>query len=124
MKGKISTWTAVVLFVSAMALATAQATPAPQLTHKKTVEITGCLQQGPVAKEYLLTSNDGTTWGVTSADKNMYMNDYVGQTVTVTGDAVHPSARLKTVSSQENSPTINHHVRAMDVVVESASCKK
>jgi hypothetical protein len=124
MKGKVSIWAAVALFVGAMALASAQATPAPQATHNKTVEITGCFQQGPVAKEYLLLSNDGTTWGVTSADKNMYMNDYVGQTVTITGDTVHPSARLKTVASTQDSPTIQHYLRAMDVVVENTTCKK
>ena len=79
---------------------------------------------GSRCKRVSSASNDGSTWGVTSADKNMYMNDYVGQTVTVTGDAVHPSARLKTVASKQDSPTIQHYLRAMDVVVESTACNK
>ncbi len=123
MKRNISTWIAAIVFVGALSLASAQATTAPQATNK-VVEITGCLQQGPAAKEYILQSNDGSTWVVTSVDRNMYMNDYVGQTVTVSGDAVHPSARLRTVSAQQNAPKINHYLRARDVAVVSETCKK
>ena len=84
MKSKISTFTAVMLFVGALALVSAQATPAPEATHK-TIEVTGCLQQGPAAKEYVLQSNDGSAWGVVGVDNDMYLNDYVGQTVTLCG---------------------------------------
>ena len=123
MKRKIGTWMAAVVFVGACALGAAQATPAPQAMHK-TVEATGCLQQGPAPREYVLQGNDGNTWGVIGADKDMYMNDYVGQTVTIAGDAMHPSARLKAAASDPNSPAINHYVRAMDLAVDSESCQK
>jgi hypothetical protein len=53
-------------------------------------EVTGCLEQGSTAKEYLLKASDGTTWGINEAD--MLMNNYVDHTVTVSGDRVHPTA--------------------------------
>lgn len=123
MKRKVSTWIAVVVFVGAVALGCAQATPPSHAMHK-TIEITGCLQQGPVAKEYILLGNDGSAWGVTSADKDMYLNDYVGRTVTMAGDAVHPKSRLITVAGEQNSPPISQYIRAMDVAVDSENCKK
>ncbi len=122
MRRTISMWIAAIAFVSALALSSAQAAPAPEAMHK-TVEITGCLQQGPAAKEYVVRGNDGSEWGVTSADRDMYMNDYVGQTVTIAGDAMHPSARLRT-ENEHSSPAISHYVRAMDVAVDSESCSK
>jgi len=111
------------VFVGGFALGSSQATPPSNVMHK-TVEITGCLQQGPVAKEYVLLGNDGSAWGVTSADKDMYLNDYVGQTVTIAGDAVHPKSRLITVAGEHNSPPISRYVRAMSVAVDSENCKK
>ena len=105
-----------------LALGSAQAAPAPQAM-QKTVEVTGCLQQGPAAKEYVLLGNDGSTWGVISADKDMYMNDYVGETVTIVGDSMHPSARLKAAAAEQNQ-AIQHYARAMDVAVESETCQK
>jgi len=123
MKRKISLWTAALVFVGGMALESAQATPAPQAMHK-TVEITGCLQQGPAAKEYVLIGDDGNTWGLTSADRDMYLNDYVGETVTIAGDAVHPSARLRTAAAEQHSLTINRYMKAMDVAVDGETCQK
>ena len=123
MRSKMIIWTAAIVFMGGVALGSAQATTAPQTMHK-TIEVTGCLQQGPTAKEYMVRANDGDTWGVMSADKDMYLNNYVGKTVTLTGDSMHPTARLKTASAELNSPTINHYMRAMDVVVESETCQK
>lgn len=122
MKHKISTWIAAITFVGAVTAGSALAAPTPASSHK-TVEVTGCLQQGPAAKEYIVQGNDGTTWGVTSADRNMYMNDYVGQTVTIAGDTMHPNASLR-AENQHSSPAINHYVKAMDVAVDSESCSK
>ena len=122
MKRKSGTWIAAIVFLLVLALGSAQAETAQQTLHK-TVEITGCVQQGPAAKEYVLLGNDGSTWGVISAGKDMYMNDYVGETVTIVGDSMRPSARLK-AAAEQNSQGIQHYARAMDVAVESETCQK
>ena len=120
MKRKTGMWIAAIAFM--VVVGSVQAAPAPQAM-QKTVEVTGCLQQGPAAKEYVLLGNDDSTWGVISADKDMYMNDYVGETVTIVGDSMHPSARLKAAAA-EHSQAIQHYARAMDVAVESETCQK
>jgi hypothetical protein len=116
MKSTISIWTAAIMFVGTLGLSTAHATNAMHAVYKKPVEVTGCLQPGPVAKEYLIQASDGTIWGVNEAD--MYVNDYVGQTVTVVGDAIRPTADERTSGGAQ------HYLRAMDLVVESDSCRK
>jgi len=88
------------------------------------VELTGCLRQGPIAKEYLLLTDDGKTWAVTSADRDMYINYYVGQTVTVSGDVVHSTAAIKTLASENKSAAAHGHLRAMDLMVDSETCQK
>ena len=101
-----------VFLVSTLGLSTAYAAPSAT----EAIEITGCLEQGPVAKEYLLQASDGTTWGVNEAD--LRMNNYVGRRVTVAGDATHPTAAERTDGGAK------HYLRAMDIVVESESCSK
>jgi len=90
MKSIIRIWVAAVMFGSTLGVLGAHATNPSQAAYNKTVEVTGCLQQGPVAKEYLMRASDGTTWGVNEAD--MMINNYVDQTVTVVGDAARPTA--------------------------------
>ena len=116
MKSIISTWTATMIFVGALGLTSAHATNPSPATSKKPVEVTGCLQQGPVGKEYLIQTSDGTTWGVNEAD--LYVNHYVGQTVTVVGDVMRPTADERTSGGAQ------HYLRAMDLVVESENCQK
>jgi hypothetical protein len=116
MKNTVSKWTLAITFVGALGLASAYATPARSTKHKSPVEITGCLQPGPVSKEYLLEASDGTTWGINEAD--LMMNNYVGQTVTVAGDAIHPTA------SERKAGGAQHFLKAMDLVVDSESCQK
>ena len=48
----------------------------------------------------------------------MYVNNYVGQAVTVVGDAMRPTADERTDGGAQ------HYLRAMDLVVESESCQK
>jgi hypothetical protein len=117
MKRTISIWISAVLFVTALGLVSAFATPVPAESHRGPAEITGCLQQGPTAREYLIQSTDGSTWGLYET-RDMMLNDYIGRTVTVSGDVEHLSA------SARKSGAAEHYLRAMDLVVESESCRK
>ena len=105
-----------IMFVGTVGLGTAFAAPAATGAHRGPISVTGCLQQGPVAKEYLLHASDGTTWGVNETD--MHMNNYLGKTVTVSGDAMHSTA------SEEKAGGAHHYLKAFDVLVESQSCQK
>lgn len=116
MKTKIAIWVTVMTFVGALGISTAQAAPASQAKYQKPVEVTGCLQQGPVAKEYLIRTSDGATWGINEAD--MMMNNYVNQTVTVVGDAMRPTAAERTAGGSQ------HYLKAMDLAVDSETCQK
>jgi hypothetical protein len=60
---------AAIFFVGTFGLSTAYAAPSPIGSNAKATEITGCLQQVPAAREYLLQSSDGTTWGIMAVDK-------------------------------------------------------
>jgi len=102
-------------FLGTLGLGSAYAAPSAHHMTKAT-EITGCLQQGPDAKEYLIQATDGTTWGVNEAD--MHMNNYVGKTVTVSGDQMRPTAAERTDGGA------SHYLQARDIVVESQSCQK
>ena len=88
--------------------------PASHSASRTPTAVTGCLEQGPTAKEYLLKAGDGTTWGINETD--MLMNNYVDHTVTVSGDRMHPTA------TERNDA--QHFLRAYDVVVESSNCQK
>ena len=48
----------------------------------------------------------------------MLINDYVGQTVTVVGDATRPTVSERTAGGAQ------HYLKAMDLVVESETCQK
>ena len=117
MKHTIGIWTIAVLFAGTFGLATAYAEPAPAGAHNGPIAITGCLQPGPVAKEYLLTTSDGSTWGL-NEDRDLMLNDFVGESVTVSGDPIHPSA----VEQKEGGA--HHYIKARDLVVENSNCQK
>ncbi len=116
MKSVIRIWVAAMMLVGTMGLTSAHATNSSRATYKQPVEVTGCLQQGPVAKEYLVRASDGTTWGVNETD--MYINHYLGQRVTVVGDAMQPTSGERTAGGAQ------HYLRARDLVVESESCQR
>jgi hypothetical protein len=116
MKRTIGISAAAIMFVGTFGLAGAYAAPSEAGVHRNPVEITGCLEPGPTAKEYLLHSSDGTTWGINETD--MLMNDYVGRTVTIAGDATRPDASERTAGGA------HHYLLARDLVVESESCQK
>ena len=116
MKSNIGIWAAAIMFAGTFGTVKAQATSASKASYKAPVEVTGCLEQGPAAKEYLLRASDGTTWGVRETD--ILMNNYVGHEVTVAGDPVHPTA------SERSAAGAHRFIRAYDVAVESNTCNK
>ena len=105
-----------IMFVGTVALGTALAAPPETGALRGPISVTGCLQQGPVAKEYLLHASDGTSWGINETD--MLMNDYLGRTVTIAGDTMHPTAAERTEGGA------HHYLLARDLVVEGESCQK
>ena len=102
-------------FLGTLGLGTAYAAP-PASPRANTTEITGCLQQGPDPKEYLIQASDGTTWGVNESD--MLMNNYLGKTVTISGDRTHAT------TAERSDGGASHYIFARDLVVESQSCQK
>lgn len=116
MKRTIGILATSIILVGTIGLGTALAAPAATGAQRGPTEVTGCLQQGPVAKEYLLHASDGTTWGINETD--MLMNDYLGRTVTIAGDVTRPTA------SERTEGGAHHYLLARDVVVESGSCTK
>jgi len=114
MKATISFWIMTAMLFCTLGTLALYAAPASHSASRTATEVTGCLEQGPTAKEYLLKTSDGTTWGVNEAD--MLMNNYVDHTVTVSGDRVRPTA------TERNDA--QHFLRAYDVVVESSNCQK
>ena len=83
MKATTGIWAATIMFAGTLGVLTAQAASPSKTGYKAPVEITGCLEQGPVAKEYKLQASDGTTWGIRESD--MLMNNYLNHEVTVSG---------------------------------------
>ena len=105
-----------VLFFGTAGLTNLSATTNQSMSHSQAVEVTGCLQPGPVAKEYLLQASDGTTWGINETD--MLLNNYVGRSVTVSGDHTHAT------TAERRDGGASHYLLARDVVVENQSCQK
>ena len=114
MKATISLWITTLIFFCTLGTMAAHATPAPNTASRQPVEVTGCLEPGPAAKEYLLKTSDGTVWGINETD--MLMNNYVDHTVTISGDRMHPTA------AERNADGAKHFLRAFDVLVESSTC--
>jgi hypothetical protein len=114
MKATISLWITSAMFFCTLGTLALYAAPASHSASRTPTEVTGCLEQGPTAKEYVLKASDGTTWGIN--ETAMLMNNYVDHTVTVSGDRVHPTA------AERNDA--QHFLRAYDVVVESSNCQK
>lgn len=129
MKVKIAmAFLALFAFGGTFGLATAQDTT--KTTHKKTRELTGCLQKGDDANEYKLTTAKGSTWEIKS--DNLKLGDHVGHTVTITGvvsnATVHGvkedvKAEAKEHGIDKNS-TEHGHMAVTNLKMVSDSCKK
>ena len=116
MKSRISLWITAAMFFATTGSGALYAKPASHTASRTPTEVTGCLEQGPTAKEYLLKTSDGTVWGINETD--MLMNNYVDHTVTVSGNITHPTA------SERTSGGAHQYLRAYDVVVDSSTCQK
>lgn len=115
MKTTIGVWLAAFAVALTLGLAPAYAASS-HMAYGKTIEVTGCLQQGPVAKEYMIHDSNGQTWGVNETEY-LYLNHYVGQKVTVTGDVMHPTM------TERKDGGAHHYVDARDIVVDSEHCQ-
>ena len=107
---------AVFLFAAGPMMASTAPTHAMSPTHP--TDVTGCLEPGPVAKEYLVRSSDGTEWGVNESDRDLRLNNYVGQTVTIAGDP-EPASK-----AERKAGEASHYLYARDVMVAAESCQK
>ncbi len=97
----------------------------------KTANVTGCLQKGESAGEYMLTGKDGSTWEVRAAD-GVDLAAHVGHTVSVVGtrSTIHAKAHeMKEKTKEEASEhgidkneTEHGHLKVTDVKMVSASC--
>ena len=116
MKATISLGITTLMFFGTLGTLAAHATSASNTASRQAVEVTGCLEQGPTAKEYLLKTSDGTTWGIHETD--MLMNNYVDHTVTISGDRMHPTA------AERRAGGAQQFLRAFDVLVNSGTCQK
>ncbi len=117
MKRALFLSTVMLLFLATGALTDATASTTASTSGSHAVEVTGCLQPGPTAKEYIVQSNNGAKWGINEKG-DLMLNNYVGETVTVAGDAAH-------VSSQERKATdASHYLLGRDVAVDSQTCNQ
>jgi hypothetical protein len=105
-----------VMLVGGLGMASAS-TKSSAESSRKPVEATGCLERASVAKTYTVKTSDGTTWGVTE-DRALLLNNYVGRTVSVSGDPIHPKA------SERAAVNAAHYMHAMDVAVDNDKCQQ
>ena len=129
MKIKIAlTVVALFIFTGTAGLASPQSTT--KTTHKKTRALTGCLQKGDSANEYVLTTASGGTWEIKS--DNVTLGDHVGHNVTVTGVVSH--AKMHGMKEDTKAEAKEHgvdkhstehgHMSVTNLKMVSDSCPK
>jgi len=116
MKRSLSLFAASALFFAVVGLTNVFASTNKTPSSTRAIAVTGCLEPGPVAKEYIVQGNDGKAWGVN--EKDLMLNNYVGKTVTVAGDPTHATL------DERKSGGASHYMLARDVVVDSKSCQE
>jgi Protein of unknown function (DUF5818) len=128
MKFKIATGLiALLMFVSAVPLAKADDKDA------KTVRtLTGCLQKGDGANEFVLTAKDGSRWELRS--ERVEMAPHVGHTVTITGTAGRAHAKAHEMKEEVKGEMKEHgmakdekergHLEVTKLAHVSETCKK
>jgi hypothetical protein len=92
--------------------------------------ITGCLAKGDNAKEFLLTTDDGSTWEVRSS--RVALGDHVGHTIAATGVVSNATMHNLKEDAKEaahdtgvKKSTAEHgHLKITHVKMVSESCKK
>ena len=93
----------------------------------ETRDITGCLSKGDSANEFLLKTNDGSTWEVKSS--NVALADHVGHTVTATGVVSNAKMHnMKEDAAKDSGMTKSNeehgHLKVTDVKMVSDSCQQ
>ncbi len=107
---------------------TPEGSAATQDEHSNVRTITGCLQKGEGANEYVLTGRDGSTWELRSDAVDLA--SHVGHTVTVTGAVrnaeMHGMKEDAKKEAQEHgmdkSATEHGHLTVTNVTHVSHSC--
>jgi hypothetical protein len=120
---------AVVLFIAAVPLARSDDKDKDKDNART---LTGCLQKGDEAKEYVLMAKDGSTWDLRSDTVDLAR--HVGHTVTITGTAstVHAKAHEMKEGAKEEmhehgmakSDTEHGHLKATKLTMVSDTCQK
>lgn len=108
----------------------AQGSASDSKSKSATRTITGCVSKGDSAKEFLLTSTDGSTWEVRS--DAVSLADHVGHTVEATGVVKNATAHnlkedAKSAASDAHmkKESAEHgHMTITDVKMVSDSCQK
>jgi len=116
------------LFAGTASLVSAQTTT--KTTHKKTRTVSGCLQSGDSADEFILTTAAGATWEIKS--DNVKLVDHVGHTVTITGvvsnATMHGMKEDAKAEAKEHGvdkgSTEHGHMAVTNLKMVSDSCKK
>jgi hypothetical protein len=112
----------VLAFVLALSLGSVALTAQEKATKHKAVTVTGCLQKGDEAGEYLITSEDGKRYGLHSKDVDL--SKHVGHKVTVTGTKMHEANEEKKEQEKKEAGGGEYaDLSVMDVRHISESCK-
>jgi hypothetical protein len=105
-------WLIPVLLLSFCAFASAQESSAQEKKEEKaekkaekkgshsTKTVTGCLQKGDEPDEFMITGEDGKTWGLRPSG-DVKLADHLGHKVTVTGAATRESKEEKAAEKKE-----------------------
>jgi hypothetical protein len=119
---------ALFIFTVTVGLASPQSTT--KTTHKKTRTLSGCLQKGDSANEYLLTTAKGGTWEIKS--DNVGLGEHVGHHVAVTGVVSH--AKMHGMKEDTKAEAKEHgvdkdstehgHMSVTNLTMVSDSCSK
>jgi Protein of unknown function (DUF5818) len=120
------------MFAGAAGLSVADDKDKDKDNDKKAVNLTGCLQKGDEANEYVLTANDGSTWEVSS--DNVNLAPHVGHTVTIAGtrSGVHAKAHeMKEKAKEEmhehdmkKSSAEHGHLKVTNMKHVSETCQR
>ncbi len=115
------------------AFALAQSTDKDKDNDSKTARtMTGCLQKGDEANEYVLTAKDGSTWDLRS--DSVDLAPHIGHTVTITGTSsrAHEKAHEMKEGTKEEmhehgmskSDTEHGHLKVTNLKMVSKTCKE
>ena len=117
---------ALLMFASAVPLAKSE-----DKDSKKVRTLTGCLQKGDGANEFVLTAKDGSRWELRS--ESVKMAPHVGHTVTITGTAGRAHAKAHEMKEEvkgemkehgmTKSATEHGHLTVTKMKHVSDSCK-